>query len=63
MDELANKMIMYRAKHRLTQEQMAKRCGVSTMTISLIERGIQKPNRVTLAKIQMIVGGGEQSEG
>lgn len=56
MKELANKIVAYRAKNRLSQTEMAEKCGVSTQTISLIEREQQKPNRVTLAKIEFVVG-------
>lgn len=59
MTELANRIVAYRAKNRLSQAEMANKCGVSTQTISLVERGQQKPNRVTLAKIEMIIGKGE----
>lgn len=59
MTELANRIVAYRARNRLSQAEMANKCGVSTQTISLVERGQQKPNRVTLAKIEMIIGKGE----
>ena len=61
MSDLANRLVMYRAKYRLTQADLAKKCGVSTQTISLAERGLQKPNRVTLAKILMVVGNGDNN--
>lgn len=57
MNDLANRLIKHRAKYRLTQKELADRCGVSAQTISCIERGYQKPNKVTLAKIEMVVGG------
>lgn len=57
MNDLANKLVAYRAKYRLTQKELATKCGVSGQTISCIERGYQKPNRVTLAKIEAVVGG------
>ena len=63
MNELANMLVRYRAKYRLTQKELAKQGGVSTMTISNIERNIQKPNRVTLIKVLMVVGEGEKNEG
>lgn len=57
MNNLANRLILYRAKNRLTQAQLADLCGVSGQTISCIERGYQKPNKVTLAKIELVIGG------
>ena len=62
MNDLAKELVMYRAKYRLTQSELAKKCGVSTQTISLAERGLQKPNRVTLAKIRMVVGENDGSQ-
>lgn len=62
MNELANRIVAYRAMNRLSQAEMANKCGVSTQTISLVERGQQKPNRVTLAKIEMIIGKGETDD-
>lgn len=62
MTELADRIVAYRAKNRLSQAEMANKCGVSTQTISLVERGQQKPNRVTLAKIEMIIGKGEAED-
>lgn len=57
---LADKMIWYRAKNRITQEQLAKECGVTTQTICGIEGGKTKPSKMTAAKIFLVVGG-EQS--
>ena len=57
MNDLANRLINYRAKHRLSQKELADKCGVSAQTISNIECGYQKPNKVTLAKIDLVVGG------
>lgn len=62
MSDLANRLVRYRAKYRLTQKELAEQCGVSTMTISNVERNIQEPNRVTLTKILMVVGEGEKNE-
>lgn len=57
MSKLADRLIVYRAKHRLSQKELAERCGVSSQTIHSIENGYQKPSKVTLAKILMVVGG------
>lgn len=55
MSELIDKMILYRAKERISQSELAKRCGVTLQTIYSIEKGIQKPSRVTEAKIRLVV--------
>lgn len=57
LQELQNKMIMYRARHRLTQEELAKKCDVSTQTICNVEKGTKgMPSKVTYAKIMLVVG-------
>lgn len=56
MSDLATRIVQYRAQNRLSQTEMAQKCGITAQTISLIERGAQKPTRVTLAKIEMIIG-------
>ena len=53
---LADRMVQYRAKERLNQRQLAKRCGVSLQTINGIETGAQDPSRVTVAKIELVIG-------
>lgn len=54
---LQERMIMYRAKNRISQAELAKRCGLSKMTVNQIETGAQKPSKVTQAKIMLVVGG------
>lgn len=53
MDELKEKIIFFRAKHRLTQKEFAKICGVTPQTISNIENGYQDAMRVTQLKIEI----------
>lgn len=53
---LADRMVQYRAKERLNQRQLAERCGVSLQTINGIETGVQDPSRVTVAKIELVIG-------
>lgn len=53
--ELADKMVVYRAKCRISQGELAKRCGVSPQTINSIETGQQNPSRVTEAKIRLVI--------
>lgn len=54
-NELSRQMVLFRAKNRLTQQALADMCGVSKQTISLVERGLQDPNRVTAAKIMLVI--------
>lgn len=53
MTELAEKMIRYRAKHRLSQRDFAKLCGLSSQTINNVETGIADPSKITVLKIQL----------
>lgn len=52
---LAEDMVVYRAKNRITQSELAKRCGVSLQTINSIEQEKQTPSRVTFEKIKMVI--------
>lgn len=51
--DLTEKMIRYRAKHRLTQKQFAEMCGISQQTLCSVETGQQIPGKMTLAKIML----------
>ena len=53
---LQERMVLYRAKNRITQGELAARCGVTKQTINSVEQGKQEPSRVTLAKIELVVG-------
>lgn len=55
MSDLGNAMILYRAKERITQSELAKRCGVSLQTICSVENDLQNPSRVTEAKIKLVI--------
>lgn len=54
---LKERMLLYRAKERITQGELAKRCGLSVGTISGIESGIQDPSEKTRIQIELVVGG------
>lgn len=54
--KLANRMIEYRAKERINQQELADRCGVSKQTIYSIENELQDPSKVTIAKIELVIG-------
>lgn len=59
-EKLMEQMITYRAKERISQKELAARCGVSLQTINSIENGIQDPSKVTEAKIRLVI---EDKEG
>ena len=52
---LAEEMIEYRAKERISQKELANRVGVSLQTINSIENGLQNPSKVTKAKIELVI--------
>lgn len=49
--ELSEKMIRFRAKHNLTQTQLAELCSLSKLTIINAER--DDVSRITRAKIEL----------
>jgi DNA-binding XRE family transcriptional regulator len=53
--DLANAMVVFRAKNRLSQKELAEQCGVSLQTINSIENDVQTPSKVTEAKIRLVI--------
>jgi DNA-binding XRE family transcriptional regulator len=56
MSTLQDRMLQYRAKERISQQELADKCGVSKQTIYSIENGLQTPSKVTVTKIELVVG-------
>ena len=54
-EKLSEQMITYRARERISQRELARRCGVSLQTINSIETETQTPSRVTEAKIRLVI--------
>lgn len=54
-ETLQRKMIVFRAKHNLSQEELAKMCLLSKQTINTVELGIQKPSKLTEQKILNVI--------
>lgn len=59
---LAKRMVLYRAKERISQTELAHRCGLTLQTINSIENETQSPSKVTVAKIELVIGGDENAE-
>ena len=57
---LQERILNYRAKERISQKEMAERCGVSYQTINSVENGTQEPSRLTQAKIELVIGKEEE---
>lgn len=52
-------MLNYRAKERISQAEMARRCGVTVQTINSVENGLQDPSKLTRKKIYLVIDGEE----
>lgn len=57
---LAERMVEYRAKERISQTELARRCGLSLQTVHSIETESQTPTKLTKAKIEIVIGKEEQ---
>ena len=57
---LGERMVFYRAKEDISQGELARRCGLSTQTVNSVENGLQSPSKVTLAKIELVIGKEEE---
>lgn len=55
MDDLKDKMLDYRAKHDLSQGELAELCHLNKQTIWAVEKGIQTPSKLTERKIRNVV--------
>lgn len=53
---LQDRMVEYRAKERISQTELARRCKVSAQTINSVENGVQEPSRRTVAQIELVIG-------
>lgn len=60
MDDIAEKILMYRAEHNISQGEMARRCRVTLQTINSVENRLQNPSALTRAKIMMVIEGGKE---
>lgn len=59
-NKICNEMVMFRAKHSLSQTECAKRAGITIQTWNQVELGQQTPSRLTEAKIRLVIGENEQ---
>lgn len=55
MDSLKDRILRYRARHNMSQEDFANLAQVNVMTINTIETGKRKPTQLTEAKIEMVL--------
>ena len=59
---LGERMIEYRARERINQKELADRCGLSLQTVNSIENETQSPSKVTVAKIELVIGKEEEHD-
>lgn len=52
---LRERILQYRARHNMSQEDFANEAQVNVMTINTIETGKRKPTQLTEAKIEMVL--------
>lgn len=56
MTKLAKRILMYRAKHGLSQRALAKQIGISETTIVGIETGrLKNISKLTKAKLELML--------
>lgn len=53
--DLRSAILSYRAIHHISQTEFARLCGLSYQTINSLENGYQRPSKVTMAKLIMVI--------
>lgn len=52
---IADKILLFRAKHNLTQTELAKMAGMSRTTIQVLEKTPCKAKKVTVLKLELLI--------
>ncbi len=60
MTKLGERMVRYRAQNDLSQAELAERCNLSLQTINSVENGLQSASKLTIAKIEIVIGKEEE---
>ena len=55
--ELKDAIVQYRAMHNMSMKEFAKKANLSLQTINYVEKGLQKPSRLTKEKIMLVLKG------
>lgn len=59
-DDLAARMVEYRARNDLNQRELAERCSLTIQTVGNIENGRRNTaTKLTLAKIEGVLSAGQ----
>ena len=59
---LSDQIVHYRARHNLSQQEFAQRCGLTKQTIGAIESGLHGITKLTKAKIMLVISENESEE-
>lgn len=55
--ELKDAILRYRALNGMSMKEFAKKVGISVQTVNYVEKGLQKPGRLTTEKIMLVLKG------
>ena len=61
VSDIGQRMVEYRAKHNISQEEFAIKAHVCLMTVNHVENGKREPTKLTRAKIEQIIKEDEQN--
>lgn len=59
-DDLGKRMIAYRARHNMSQEELAQKAKLSVMTVNFAENGTRTISKLTRWKIELAIKEGEK---
>lgn len=60
--DLQDKILNYRAMHRISAADFAKECGLTVQTIYAIENGYQNASKITERKILQVIEKDKKTE-
>ena len=62
MEKLRERILEYRAKHDMSQEDFANACQLNVMTVNAIENGKGSPSKLTVMKIELVLRKDENND-
>ena len=61
-DDLGKRMIAYRARHNMSQEELAQKAKLNVMTVNFAENGTRTISKLTREKIELVIKEDEKNE-
>ena len=61
-NDMGTRILAYRARYNLSQQDFANRAKLSIMTVNAIENGKRKPAKLSRAKIEKVLKGEPENE-